>query len=110
MKTLFEERWRSGILARVERVTAESRPLWGKMNAEQMLMHLVASMQMAVGELAVKSKKLPMRHPPLRQLLVYWLPWPKGAPTAPELLASNPATVEESKRELVRLVQAFSGL
>lgn len=110
MKTLFDEHARNAILSRFDRVTAESRPVWGKMNAEKMLMHLVASMRMAVGELSVKSKNLPIRYPPLRQLFVYWLPWPKGSPTAPELLASDPATVDESKRELVRLLKAFSEL
>lgn len=106
-KTLLEPSARAGILARVESVTADSRPQWGKMNVEQMLAHLVESMRMAVGELQTKSKKLPIRHPPLRQLFVYWLPWPKGAPTAPELLPSDRRSVEESKRELARLVALF---
>jgi hypothetical protein len=32
------------------------------------------------------------------------LPFPKGAPTAPELLAAPPATVEDEKRTLLDLV------
>ena len=108
MKTLFAEQHRTGLLARVERVTADTQPTWGKMNAELMLAHLVESMRMAIGELEVKPKRLPIRFPPLRELVVYWLPWPKGSPTAPELLPSNPRTVEESKRELQRLVSLFA--
>ena len=108
MKTLFAEQHRTGLLARVERVTSDTQPTWGKMNAQKMLAHLVESMRMAIGELEVKPKKLPIRFPPLRELLVYWLPWPKGSPTAPELLPSNPRTVEESKRELQRLVSLFA--
>jgi hypothetical protein len=105
MKTLFDEHARGGLVARVERLTAESRPTWGKMNVEMMLAHLVASMRMASGELEVKSKKLPIRFPPLRQLLVYWLPWPKGTPTAPELLPSERASVDENKRDLAQLIR-----
>src|SRR5215211_1059047 len=105
MKTLFDQEARGGILSRLERVSAESRPHWGKMNVEQMLTHLVASMRMACGELETKSKNLPIRFPPLRQLVVYWLPWPKGSPTAPELLPSDALAIEESKRELMRLVK-----
>lgn len=105
MKTLFDERARAGIVARVERITADTRPAWGKMNVEMMLAHLVASMRMASGELQVKPKKLAIRVPPLRQLLVYWLPWPKGTPTAPELLPAERASVENSRRELVQLIQ-----
>ncbi len=40
---------------------------------------------MAVGELVVPSKKLPLRYPPLKQLILYALPFPKHAPTAPQL-------------------------
>jgi hypothetical protein len=105
MKTLFDEQARGGLVARVERLTAESRPTWGKMNVEMMLAHLVASMRMASGELPVKSKKLPIRFPPLRQLLVYWLPWPKGTPTAPELLPSERASVDANKRDLAQLIR-----
>ena len=94
-------------MSRLEHVTTESRPQWGKMNAEQMLTHLVESMRMACGELQTKSKKLPIRFPPLRQLIVYWLPWPKGSPTAPELLPSSSRSIEESKRELTRLVNVI---
>lgn len=105
MKTLFDERHRHGLLTRIDRITAESRPQWGKMNAEMMLAHLVASMRMAAGELPTKSKKLFIRFFPLRELLVYWLPWPKGVPTAEELLPSDRGTVEDNKRELARLIR-----
>ena len=108
MKTLFEESARGAILSRLDSVTADSRPRWGKMNAERMLTHLVEAMRMAIGELATKPKRLPTRFPPLRQLFVYWLPWPKGLPTAPELRPSNSRTIEESKRELTRLIADFS--
>ena len=79
------------------------------MNAEMMLAHLVASMRMAKGELEVKPKKLPIRFFPLRQLIVYWLPFPKGAPTAPELLPSDPGAIEENKRQLAQLIKDVGG-
>jgi Protein of unknown function (DUF1569) len=104
MKTIFDDHARGGILARVERLTPDSRPLWGKMNAEMMVTHLIAAMRMATGELVTKSKNLPIRFPPLQQLVVYLLPWPKGVPTAPELLPSDRVSVVEGKRELARLI------
>lgn len=104
MKTIFEEGHRAALRERIERVTEESRPRWGAMNVEMMLAHLVESMRMAAGELKPKPKNLPIRFPPLRQLVVYWLPWPKGSPTAPELLPSERREVALSKRELLRLV------
>jgi hypothetical protein len=107
MKTLFDLRLHEGLLARVNRITPETIPQWGKMNAEQMLAHLVESLRMGVGELKTASLKLPMRYTPLRQLIVYWMPWPKGSPTAPELLPANCGTLEISKAELTRLVRDF---
>lgn len=107
MKSLFDEQLRSAMLARIERVTTGSRPRWGKMNAEQMLAHLTEAMRMAVGEIETKPKKVPIRFPPLKQLAIYLAPWPKGAPTAAELMPSDTRSVETSKSELARLLAAF---
>jgi hypothetical protein len=52
-----------------------------------MLAHLNDSFRMATGELPVKSRWFPFRYPPLRQVVIYLLPVPKGAPTAPEIIA-----------------------
>jgi hypothetical protein len=96
MKTMFDETLRNDILRRVDRVSSASQRQWGKMTAEEMLGHLVASAKMAVGELHCESKKLPIRYPPLRQLIVYWLPWPKSSPTAPELMVSEPGAIDDN--------------
>ena len=40
---------------------------------------------------AGRAKKLPIRYPPLKQLIVYMAPFPKNVPTAPELLARRAA-------------------
>ncbi|HYI09108.1 MAG TPA: DUF1569 domain-containing protein [Thermoanaerobaculia bacterium] len=109
MKTVFDDRVRNELLSRVERLTNTARPMWGKMNAEQMTAHLTESLRMATGEITPKSKNLPMRFAPLRQLVVYWLPWPKGAPTAPELLPADCGTVERNKAEIARLLGEVGG-
>jgi hypothetical protein len=109
MKTVFDDATRSGILARVGRVESGVKPQWGKMNAEQMLAHLHQALQMAVGELSTKPKKLPIRYFPLKQLIIYLVPFPKGAPTAPELIpGANAGTVEENKQRLAQSMAAFA--
>jgi hypothetical protein len=55
-----------------------------------MVCHLADSLKMAMGDLKVARKTLPIRYPPLKQLIIYWAPFPKSAPTAPELLAREP--------------------
>lgn len=105
MKTIFNDGDRSSMLTRIDRVSSDAKPRWGKMNAELMLAHLVESIRMALGEFHPRPKKLPIRFFPLKQLIVYWLPFPKGAPTAPELLPKDTGTIERGKSELARLLR-----
>ena len=108
MKSMFNDTDRGSMLARIDRVASGAAPRWGKMNAEQMLAHLVESLRMANGEISPRPKKLPIRYFPLKQLIIYWLPFPKGAPTAPELLPKESGTIERGKSELARLMRDFS--
>jgi len=85
IRSVFDQADRGELSTRMERVTADTRPLWGKMNAPQMLAHLNAALAMGLGELAVKPKRSPLANPLGRWLAIYALPFPKGAPTAPEL-------------------------
>ena len=68
------------------------------MNAGAMVAHLNDSYRMCLGELKVKSKNLPLRYTPIKQLVIYALPWPKGAPTAPELIARCDGAVLDDER------------
>jgi hypothetical protein len=68
-----------------------------------MVAHLNDAMRMATGDLKVTPKHLPIRYFPLKQLILYVLPFPKGAPTAPELLARCAAA--DLKTEQVEFVQ-----
>ena len=108
MRTMFNDEDRASMLTRIDRVASGARPRWGKMNAERMLAHLVESVRMAIGEIAPRPKKLPIRYFPLKQLIIYWLPFPKGAPTAPELLPKETGSIDSNRAELARLVRLFS--
>lgn len=90
-KTAFDPSARAELVRRMEQVRPDKPPLWGKMNAGQMLAHLNASLAMGLGELKVARKRTPIANPLGRWLLIYVLKWPAGTPTAPELLATPPA-------------------
>lgn len=77
---------RAGFAGRAKKLTPDTKAGWGKFNASGMLAHLNDSYRMCLGELKVPSKNLPLRYPVIKQLVIYVLPFPKGAPTAPELL------------------------
>jgi hypothetical protein len=88
--TMFDPAARAELVRRMESIQPERRPLWGKMSSGQMLAHVNASLALACGELATQPKKSPLANPLVRWLVIYAVPWPKGTPTAPELLATPP--------------------
>jgi hypothetical protein len=108
MKTLWQRESHDEIAQRLTRLTADAAARWGRMSAPQMVCHLADSMKMALGDLTVARKNLPIRYPPLKQLIVYVAPFPKNAPTAPELLARTPQDWSADVAELRTLVGRFA--
>jgi hypothetical protein len=109
-KSLSSPSARQELVDRLRRLTPRSSANWGRMTAPQMLAHVADWMLMASGELPVASKNLVLRHPPLKQLLIYVLPFPKGVPTAPELLARRPADWQAEQDMVCDRVQSFDKL
>ncbi len=97
--TFWNPGTRASILARVRTLTPETTPSWGKMDARKMLSHLTDAGKMALGEITTTPKNLPIRYWPLRELFILVLPWPKGAPTAPELIKRSATDWEAELRE-----------
>jgi hypothetical protein len=107
MNTLWKEASRRDLLDRLRNLTPDSRPLWGKFTVDRMLAHLVESFRMGLGELPTKSKRLAMRRWPLNVIVVYLVPWPKGVPTARELIARPPENFELEVATLERYIDTF---
>jgi hypothetical protein len=108
MKTIWNERDAQEIRRRLERLQPGARGRWGKMDSGQMVVHLTDALKMALGELPVAPKWLPIRYFPLKQLIIYVLPFPKGAPTAPELVGRVPTVWGAELAELVTLIDRFA--
>jgi hypothetical protein len=97
---------RTAIMQRISSVTNNSVPRWGRMDAKAMLAHLKQSALMALGELPVASKgKRVFQVFPIKHLILHVVPFPKGAPTAPELLVPDAASVDAIRSELVSLIE-----
>ena len=107
MKSLLREDTRQGIRERIEALAPSARPLWGKMNAARMLAHCSAQLRMSWGEIPCKARKSPLGRPPIKQALVYFVPWPKSAPTAPELIRPDTENWQAEKTDLLALVDRF---
>jgi hypothetical protein len=106
MNTAWDPAIRSSFVDRVKTLSADTKPRWGKMNASAMMAHINDSLRMALGDLPVKSKNLPLRYKPIRTLFIYYLPMPKGAPTAPELIARcSGASLEDERQAFTELMR-----
>jgi hypothetical protein len=76
------------------------------MDVAGMLRHLHLSTRMAVGELDVPStNKRAFQVFPLKHLILYVLPFPKGAPTAPALKPDVAASLEDERAALLELFE-----
>ena len=107
MKSLFEENSKQGLHRRLAMLKPDQRPLWGRMNSTQMLSHLADALRMGLGELPTNRKKGVMRYPPFKQIIIYWMPWPKGAPTAPELISRQSDNWGAEREAVVALIDRF---
>ena len=107
MGSILNESERTEIVRRVQALSTSSAARWGKMDVVGMLRHLNLSARMTVGELEVPSvNKRAFQVFPLKHLLLYVLPFPKGAPTAPELKPNVAAeSLEEERAALLALVE-----
>ena len=111
MNTAWDPTLRSSFVARVKTLTTDTKPRWGTMNASAMMAHINDSLRMAFGDLPVKSKNLPLRYKPIRRLFIYYLPMPKGAPTAPELIARcHGASFDDERKAFSELMQRCGAL
>ena len=105
MPSMLVVEQRDAILRWLSALRPDMRPRWGLMSPSTMVCHLIESARMALGELAVKPRRAgAFRTFPLKHLLLYVVPFPKGAPTAPELLAGRPGELEADRARLTDLL------
>ena len=87
VRTIWNDEERRTLADRVARLRPDSKGQWGTLSAPQMVVHITDAVRMGIGELTCAPKASPLRYPGINALVMFYLPWPKSAPTAPELLA-----------------------
>lgn len=111
MPTMWDDPVRADLVSRVHRLTPNHAAKWGKFTVSAMLAHVNDALRMATGELMPDAKgRAPsfLKWPPVRYLFVHVLPMPKGAPTAPELLArSTSAELAQEQQTFQTLIEAL---
>ncbi|OYU96311.1 MAG: hypothetical protein CFE21_07895 [Bacteroidetes bacterium B1(2017)] len=109
MKSLYDIETLAEVLDRVSQIKADTTPIWGKMNAAQMMEHCARALDFVTG----KTK-------PPRTLLGYILgsfiktqyfndtPWRKNSPTSKQYLVVDDRSFLRGKDRLERLLKEFS--
>ena len=107
MKNLAATPDLSEIRSRIAALTAADQARWGQMNVGQMTCHVTDAFRLSMGEQTATPKTFPI---PLGLLKWFSLqspfPWPKGAPTPPEIKHDTGGTRPgEFRDDLLRLLQ-----
>ena len=102
-RTIWNPTDRQALLDRFDRLSADTRPIWGSFDAPRMVAHVTDTLRWSIDELPVAPKKSPIAFWPVNVLIMFYLPWPKSVPTAPELIERKPS---EWKSELDSLRSA----
>ena len=106
MGSILNESNRGEIVTRLGSLSASSTRRWGSLDVVGMLQHLNLSARMTLGELPVPSvNKRAFQMFPLKHLVLYVLPFPKGAPTAPELKPGEATEFEDERAALLEMLE-----
>jgi hypothetical protein len=88
MPLLHDPQTRTSIKQRLSTVRPDATRRWGKMSVDQMLHHVNRTLEAALGRRQVQRLKAPLPRVVLK-FLVLNVPWPKGAPSAPEFVVGD---------------------
>jgi len=105
MKSMLQPEIRDEVRRRLASSPADRVARWGRMDAAQMMAHLANAMRMSLGDLPVREKRIFLRYPPFKQLVLYVFPFPKGAPTARELIDRTPGDIDAERRDIDGLIE-----
>ena len=106
MGSILNEGDREEIVRRMRSLSDASTGRWGTLDVTGMLQHLRLSANMTLGELSLPSaNKRAFQVFPLKHLILYVFPFPKGAPTAPGLKPGDATSFEDERAALVELLE-----
>ncbi len=106
IKNMFDRKEADYLLARLDKLFAESRPEWGKMDAAQMLAHLNVQFEMVYSDVHPKAtgvKKFLLKLF-VKNGVVNEKPYPKNSRTAPAFIQISNKNFEKEKERLVDFI------
>src|SRR5688572_30494461 len=102
MQSLFNQADNHRILDRINQLTADTKPLWGKMKVAQMLAHTQLPLLVAFGEHKLKRGLMGILFGKLaKKRMLTEGPFKKSLPTETTFLVNNDRNFEEEKNKLI---------
>jgi len=77
VRTLLDRECHARVLTRLRSLSPEAPARWGRLNAPRMLVHLSDQVRSTLGDVQVAPIPGVLRWPLVKQVVMYWLPWPK---------------------------------
>ena len=110
IKNLFEPAVKEDIIDRINKLTPQTKPLWGKMNVSQMLAHVQMPIRIALGTHQPKgSFLLRLIGPLFKSKLWDENPYKQSLPTDPTfVMTGTEKDFEKEKAALIALVNNFN--
>ncbi len=101
MKNIFEKSVTEELISRIENLTPETQPEWGKMDVAQMLAHLNVAYEFVYTDkhrsTKAKGFKKFMLKLFVKNMVVNEKPYPKNGRTAPQFLITDEKVFSDEK-------------
>jgi uncharacterized protein DUF1569 len=111
MKSLFNANDAQEMIVRINKLTSESKALWGKMNVEQMLAHARMPLLAAYGAEKMSKRGLIsflFGKMAKKKFVTSDAPFSRNSPTDKKFIIANPESFEKGKQRLIETVLEFS--
>src|SRR5262245_60803606 len=106
MAMLHDASCRAGIEDRLRALRPDSQRRFGRMTPAQALWHCNEAIEIALGKKKVPKEKAPLPGS-IMKFLVINVPWPKGAPTLPALVANFQYDFDAERSRCLKLIEEF---
>jgi hypothetical protein len=108
MNSIFDKASNETMIARIDKLSPESKAFWGKMKVDQMLKHTNGVILVAFGEHTLKISFLMQLLGRIMKNKIFNSEFKKNSPTAPEFIFKKSYDFEVSKKELAANFTRFS--
>ena len=106
MKNIFTKEVTAEIVARIDRLTSETQPIWGKMSVAQMLAHCCVTYEMVYTDKHPRPNAFTrfMMKTLIKNIVTSEKPYVKNGRTAKQFVISDDKNFETEKKRLIDFI------